>query len=120
MKQLCKYLFRTHRRFFEDAFLEDQIGHIPDSIQEPVADFLSNSGSRLISWFLWQSHQIQKKMIVEPQNSEVFRGMLLEIKILLMVASRKKDKPKVEAITEEELDPLAGVTDFLKHGKNNN
>lgn len=118
VKLLSRYLFKKHRRWFEDYLLEDMIGYIPPSVNEPGAEFLANSGDKLTKWLLWQSHIIQKKQVSEPHNAEIFRGMLLQIKILLIAASNhSRPKPKREDVTIKKPTEF-DLQDFLTNAKN--
>lgn len=114
---LVKKLFKKKRRMFEDLFLADLIGEVPAHVQEPASDFLNTAGAKWEKWLLWQSYLIQRKQIAEPQNSEILRGMLLEIKMLLMLAGRKKAPPMREVISEAVADPMEGVREFMKKAK---
>ena len=117
VNNLCKYLFKRYRSLFDDLFLQDMVGQIPNSVNEPTSDFLTNAGAKLESWLLWQSHILQRKGVAEPQNSDIFRGMMLEIKIILMMAGRKKAVKIDIPGTKKEIDPNIGVDDFIKNAK---
>lgn len=115
LNRVSRWLFNRNRRLFEDWVLEDLIGHIPVSVNEPASDFLANSGVKLQPWLMWQSNIIQRKAIAEPQHSEIFRGMMLEIKIILLMAGRKNSPMKkvAEKEVEAEKDYSKGVDDFI-------
>lgn len=113
MKKILNYLFKKYESYFQELFIQSLIGEIPTSVHEPTVDFLTTAGQKLEKWLLYQSWIIQRKSASEPKYTMLYQGMLVEIKLLLMLAT-KKAPPIMEKTkeTKKEVNPFEGVEAF--------
>lgn len=111
---MIKLLFKIFKRQFTELFIEDLIGEIPRSANEPAIDFLKGARDPLERWLLYQNFQLQKRAMYNPKDAQTINGCLLYIRVIMAIIT--KDKPrKVEPdAPPQEKDPFAGVKKFTE------
>ena len=112
------FIYKHYQKQFYDKLVEQFIGEIPDSVREPVLDFLADKRVLFEKFLSIQAYRIQKERIMSKKSPEFYDGCLVIIKAFLVavnqrVVQRTTVAPAIdtEKQTKEE---LAGVTDFLK------
>ena len=113
---MLRWLFNRYRDKFVDFFIEELIGPIPKEVSDDSIKFLANGKERMEMWLRWQSFVIQRKAASNPKDSEVYRGVLIHIKLLLMILDRVHSSPR-EGVgsarkVEEAVEDLSAVDKF--------
>src|SRR5258708_1960865 len=89
-KFLVKFCFRHYKKEIENKFLIDMYGMITERLKQSSIDFLANGKDKLEKFFSIQAYEMQRRSIMDNKNAQVYQGMLLHIKSLLLLVRAGK------------------------------
>ena len=113
-RKFLTWLFKKNEAMFAEIIVEEFYGFIPQSLKEPVMDFMSGSRNALERFFTIQAYNIQKRSIGDIKNTQYSAGLLMHIKAVLLMVQRKGNPREEAEIPEEPKDnPLDRVKEFL-------
>lgn len=114
---MLRFLFNRYKKQFEDMLVEEFYGSIPASLREPSIEFLAQNKNTLERFFTIQAYIVQRRAVGDIKNAEVYKGVLIHIKSLLLVVSRAKVVVKDSTIETDKEKPEDGIMDFLSKAK---
>lgn len=113
---MLRLIYKIYRNKLLDLMVEDFYKDIPKDLMEPSIDFLAKGREKLEKFFLIQSYLIQRRSVSDIKNVQLYQGMLIVIKSLLVAISKGKKEEYATIETKKEVNPLDGVSEFLKKG----
>lgn len=118
----AKLLYKHCKREIEGLFLIEMYGMIPDDLSQPSIEFLINGKDKLEKFFSVQAYEMQRRSIMDSKTSQIYQGMLIHIKSILVLLRAGKPLPKstMDIGIDKEDNPIDGVDDFIKMGKERN
>jgi hypothetical protein len=117
--KFLKYLYSLYKDIFFRFFIDDMIGIIPESVTEPSNEFFRRADRAFEQFLLYQSYELQKRMLDEPKRGQLYEGMLLNIRLYqkLLLNARQIKKVVMSDPDNKKKDPLIGVQEFLQRSK---
>lgn len=119
---MLKIVYKLFKKRFIELMVEDMFGSIPKDLSEPALDFLANGKETLEKFFTLEIYKIQRKMVHDHKNSDVYLGMMIIIKALTVaITGRKSVAEKIKPIDLPLGDinkDLEKVADFIGEGIN--
>jgi len=115
---MLKIIFKLYKRQLTDLFIEDLIGEIPKSVNEPATDFLKTARVPLEKWLMYQSFQLQKRAMYSPKDAPTLNGCLLYIRVIMAIVTKEKIKKIEPESPVVEKNPLDGVKEFMSKSFN--
>ncbi len=103
MKKVLRIVYNRYKRIFYELFVEEFIGEMPKEVSEPAMNFLMGSREKMEKWIFYQAYWVQRRGVSEGINrrkDEIYMGMMVYLKMLLVICSLAKPKSKKE---EQEL-----------------
>lgn len=116
MKNILRFIFNRYKSTFEEFLVEDFIGQIPKSLNEPAIEFLAQGRQKLEPWILYTSYYTQRRAVAEIHNAQIYHGVLLILKVLSSIVSTKPisvESPIQISDDQKDRDPMAGVQEFV-------
>lgn len=121
IESLCRWLYRRNTAVFHDLLIEDFYGTIPESLKEPSVEFLCNAKDKLERFWSIQAYTFQRRSIMaDPKEAGEYKGVLIYIKSMLILLSKGAPSKKAEVQGKKEKDPVEGVMEFVRLGKERN
>jgi len=102
---------------------EDMFGNIPKDVSEPSLEFLGNGKETLDRFFAINAYQLQRSAINNPKQSDIYTGMLIYIKSLMITIKRApvaREKIVVKKSPEDSISMLDRVNSFINKAKSLN
>lgn len=115
MKNILRFIFNRYKTTFEELLVEEFIGQIPQSLNEPAIEFLAQGRQKLEPWILYTSYYTQRRAVAEIHNAQTYHGVLLILKVLATIVSAKPIavQSPIQAGEAEKKDPLNSVEEFI-------
>lgn len=115
---MLRFIYNKFRQRFYDLLIEDFYSFIPKDLKEPALDFLANGKDKLEKAWSVQAYNMQRRSIMDNKNADVYKGILIILRAQLLILE-KGGKIKYETVQKEDKpeDPIVGVEDFVKKGK---
>lgn len=119
MKQkILNYIFKHYQGEIYDFIVLQFIGQVPDTVREPVLDFLADKRVLFEKFLSIQAYRIQKERIMSKKSPDFYDGCLVIIKAFLVAVNQRVIKRTTVATTidteKQTKDELANVGEFLK------
>jgi hypothetical protein len=112
------FIYRHYKERFYDKLVEQFIGEVPDTVREPVLDFLADKRVLFEKFLSIQAYHIQKARIQSKKSPEFYDGALVIIKAFLTAVNQKVVQRTTVAPVIDETAKVAeakeGVDAFLK------
>lgn len=115
---MLRFIYNHFKQQFWDLLIEDFYSFIPVELKEPSIEFLVQGKEKLQKSWQIQAYNIQRRSIMDNNNADVYKGMLIILRAQLLILEKgsRKTYPPVVPGTKEE-DPISGVEDFITRGK---
>lgn len=112
-KTLLRWVYLRYRSFFYNIFVEEFLGDIPKDVEEPAMKFLSQGKDRMEKWALFQAHVLQTRLETDPDKIQLYKGMMLMLKLLLVHVDAPIRTPKKESEQKPKRDFVKEAADAV-------
>lgn len=118
---IFKFFYKRYKSRIYDEIVKEFMGEIPDTVKEPVLEFLADRRVLFEKFLSIQAYHIQRARVQAKKSTDFYDGALMIIRAFLSAVNRKiQDRtvmvPEIDSQAELQ-DTLKGVGDFLKKGK---
>lgn len=120
---MLRLVYKMFKTKIWELVVEDMFGNIPKDVSEPSLEFLGNGKDTLERFFAINAYQLQRAAINNPKQSDIYTGMLIYIKSLMITVKRApttREKINIKKTPDEGLSMVDRVNSFIEKGKNFN
>ena len=120
---MLRLVYKMFKTKIWELVAEDMFGNIPKDLKEPSLEFLGNGKDTLERFFAINAYQLQRAAINNPKQSDIYTGMLIYIKSLMLIVKRApttRERVDIKKTPDDNMTMMEKVNSFIKKAKDFN